>query len=80
MELSQVLEEVNSIFCKVLNKPTIILTESSTADDVDEWDSLNNIRLIAEVEQHFKVKFKLREIMKLKNVGELCTNIQKKTA
>jgi len=80
MELNQILEEVNSIFCKVLNNTAIVLTEISTAQDVDEWDSLNNIRLITEVEQHFNVKFKLREILKLKNVGELCLSVQKKIA
>jgi len=80
MELNQILEEVNNIFRKVLNNSTINLTEISTAEDVDEWDSLNNIRLITEVEQYFNVKFKLREIMKLKNVGELCTSVQTKIA
>ena len=80
MEIDQILDEVNSIFRKVLNNSTINLTTTSTAEDVDEWDSLNNIRLITEVEKHFKVKFKLREIMKLKNVGELCTGVQKKLA
>lgn len=80
MELNQILEEVNSIFCRVLNNTNIVLTEISTAQDVDEWDSLNNIRLITEVEQHFNVKFKLREILKLKNVGELCLSVQKKLA
>lgn len=80
MEIDQILDEVNSIFRKVLNNSTINLTTTSTAEDVDEWDSLNNIRLITGVEQHFNVKFKLREIMKLKNVGELCTGVQKKLA
>ena len=80
MEIDQILNEINSIFRKVLNNSTINLTTTSTAEDVDEWDSLNNIRLITEVEQHFNVKFKLREIMKLKNVGELCTGVQKKIA
>ncbi len=80
MEIDQILDEVNRIFRKVLNNSTINLTTTSTAEDVDEWDSLNNIRLITEVEKHFKVKFKLREIMKLKNVGELCTGVQKKLA
>jgi len=80
MELSQILEETNVIFIKVLNNPNIKLTTDTTASDIDEWDSLNNIKLIAEVEQHFNVKFKLREILKLKNVGELCEGVQKKIA
>lgn len=80
MELNQILEETNKIFKHVLNNPNICLTSTTTASDIDEWDSLNNIRLIADVEQHFNVKFKLREILKLKNVGELCEGVQKKIA
>lgn len=80
MELSQILEETNEIFIKVLNNPNIKLATDTTASDIDEWDSLNNIKLIADVEQHFNVKFKLREILKLKNVGELCEGVQKKIA
>ncbi len=80
MEVSQILEETNQIFRKILNNLSICLTSETTANDVDEWDSLNNIRLITAVEQHFNVKFKLREIMKLKNVGELCLGVHKKLA
>lgn len=78
MGINEILDEVTQIFRQVLNNPSITLKEDTTANDVDEWDSLNNIRLISEVEAFFNVKFKLREIMKLQNVGELCMNIQKK--
>lgn len=78
MELSDILKQINEIFCEVLNNSTIQLNENTTAEDVDEWDSLSNIRLISEVEKHFGVKFKLREILKMKNVGELCTSVNKK--
>jgi len=80
MDLSDILEQINGIFCEVLNNSTIQLNENTTAEDVDEWDSLSNIRLISEVEKHFGIKFKLREILKLKNVGELCTSVNKKIA
>ena len=80
MELSDILKQINEIFCEVLNNSTINLNENTTAEDVDEWDSLSNIRLISEVEKHFGVKFKLREILKMKNVGELCMSVNKKIA
>jgi len=80
MELSEIIKQINEIFCEVLKNSEIRLMENTTAADVDEWDSLNNIRLITEVEKHYGVKFKLREILKLKNVGELCTSVQKKLA
>ena len=51
-----------------------------SAKDVEEWDSLTNISLIAEIEKYFSIKLKLREILKLKNVGDLCDCIEKKLA
>jgi acyl carrier protein len=78
MELQEILQQVTEIFRSVLQKPELILEEDTTAADVDGWDSLSNIQLITSVEKHFGIKFKLREILKLKNVGELCTSVQKK--
>lgn len=78
MENNNLLQQLNSIFREVLNNNSISLTEETTAHDIDEWDSLSNITLITTVEKHFNVKFKLREILKLKNVGELCNLINKK--
>lgn len=80
MEIKEILNQATAIFCSVLKNPTIELNENTTAHDVDGWDSLSNIILIGEIEKHFNIKFKLREIMKMKNVGDLCTNIQKKIA
>jgi len=78
MELQEILDQVNEIFREVLKNSSIMLTQESTAADVDEWDSLTNIGLITGVEKHFGVKFKLREILKLKNVGDMCESVQKK--
>ncbi len=80
MEVNNILEQVNNIFKTVLKNETIVLNANTTANDVDGWDSLSNILLIGEVEKHFAIKFKLREILKLKNVGELCSAIQQKIA
>ena len=74
------LNDLNSIFRKELNDDSIELSREMTAADVDGWDSLTNINLIAEVEKFFSVKLKLREILKLKNVGDLCDCIEKKLA
>jgi acyl carrier protein len=78
MTTSEINTEVTNIFRTVLKNPSLELTGSTTAQDVEGWDSLSNIVLISEVEKHFDIKFKLREILKLKNVGELCDSILKK--
>ena len=70
METTELLEILNGIFRKVLKRDDITLTESTTAHDVDGWDSLTNMVLITEIENKFGVRFSFREIVKLKNVGD----------
>ncbi|MGB5989991.1 MAG: acyl carrier protein [Marinifilaceae bacterium] len=76
----ELLNELSNIFRKELNLENLELTREMSAKDVEEWDSLTNISLIAEVEKYFSIKLKLREILKLKNVGDLCDCIEKKLA
>ena len=78
METTELLEILNGIFRKVLKRDDITLTESTTAHDVDGWDSLTNVVLTTEIENKFGVRFSFREIVKLKNVGDLCRTIMNK--
>ena len=55
-----------------------MINSETTADDVDEWDSLNHTVMIVEVEKHFTVKFKLKELLGFKNVGDMCRCIKVK--
>ena len=75
METKELLEILNGIFRKVLKRDNITLTESTTAHDVEGWDSLTNMVLLTEIEKKFGVRFTFREIVKLKNVGDLCQTI-----
>ena len=79
MDTTELLEILNGIFRKVLKRDDITLTESTTAHDVDGWDSLTNMTLLSEVEKVFKIRFTFREMVKLKNVGDLCRAIADKT-
>ncbi|WP_072542531.1 acyl carrier protein [Bacteroides mediterraneensis] len=78
METKELLEILNGIFRKVLKRDNITLTESTTAHDVEGWDSLTNMVLLTEIEKKFGVRFTFREIVKLKNVGDLCQTILNK--
>ncbi|MEO7045547.1 MAG: acyl carrier protein [Ferruginibacter sp.] len=78
MKYDLILKAVNNIFIDVLDDDGIVLKDSTSADDIEEWDSLNHIQLVVAVEQHFKIKFTSSEIRKWKNVGEMCTAISKK--
>lgn len=78
MATKELLETLNGIFRKVLKRDNITLTESTTAHDVEGWDSLTNMVLLTEIEKKFGVRFTFREIVKLKNVGDLCQTILNK--
>lgn len=78
METKELLEILNGIFRKVLKRDNITLTESTTAHEVEGWDSLTNMVLLTEIEKKFGVRFTFREIVKLKNVGDLCQTILNK--
>jgi len=57
MEPRQALEEVTAIFRQVLDDESVVLRETTTADDIEGWDSLTHIQLVVAVERHFGVKF-----------------------
>jgi acyl carrier protein len=79
LQPNEVLTQVNDIFRDVLDNEDIQLTSSSTADDIEEWDSLSHIQLIVAIEKHFKIRFSTAELTSYKNVGEMVEGIQKKT-
>ncbi len=78
MDKKEILQQVNNIFIDVLEDDSIVLMEETTAEDIDEWDSLNHIQLIVAIEKHFKNRFTSMEIQSWKNVGEMCNAIQLK--
>ena len=49
--------------------------EITTAKDVEDWDSLSHITLVAAVEDEFRMKFSMKEVVEMKNVGEMVTLI-----
>lgn len=79
MNNEEILKTLDQVFCKVLKRDNITLTETTTANDVEGWDSLTNMLLISEIEKTFQPHFSFREIVRLKNVGDLCAAIARKT-
>jgi acyl carrier protein len=71
-------ETLTGIFRKVFNDQTIVLRNNLTANDVGNWDSLTHMLMIGEVENAFSIKFKLKELNKLSNVGGLIELIETK--
>ena len=79
MEMKQLYSRLNRVFQDVFDDDTIHITPRTTANDIEDWDSLEHITLIAAVERAFKMKFKMGEISAMKNVGEMASIIQSRT-
>lgn len=73
-----VLARVQEIFRDVLEDDGIILQYETTANNIPEWDSLNHIALVVNIEKQFKIQFTAKEIQDFKNVGEMCEGIFEK--
>jgi acyl carrier protein len=73
-------QRLTSVFQDVFDDDSLQIRPEMTADDIEEWDSLTHINLITAVEREFKVKFTTGEVTGMKNVGDLLSLIDKKTA
>ena len=80
MERTDILNKLNDIFIDVLDLDEISLTDVTTADDIEEWDSLSHIQLVVAVEKAFGVHFSSLDIMKWRNVGEMVDSIVRLTS
>ena len=71
MEIKDIFKDINKIFSEVFEKSDMEITEETSAKDVDEWDSLNHVLLIAAIEKHFRIKFELSDMLYIKNIGDI---------
>lgn len=75
----ELFNRVAGVIADVLTIKPASITPATTADDVESWDSLNHLRLITAVEQHFGIRLSMAEIMALENVGDLADLVQAKS-
>ena len=66
-----ILEAVQEIFRDNFDDDTLEITRATCADDIEDWDSLEQINLLTAIEKKFNIKFKLADVRNLKNVGDL---------
>lgn len=71
MTREEVFEKLNEVFRDVFDDESITVNENTTADDIEDWDSLEHINLVVAVEQCFGIKFTMGEVTGMKNVGEM---------
>lgn len=76
--MDNLLLEVQEVFRSVFDQRDLVITRESSASNVDNWDSLTHITLVAAIERRFKVRFALGELEELKNVGDLLDLVEAK--
>jgi acyl carrier protein len=80
LEKSEIVSRLTPIFRDVFDNDALVVSEGMTAADVPTWDSLSNINMIIAIEKAFSVKFSIKDVRNLKNVGELLELIKRKAA
>lgn len=75
---NNILDRIQLIFRDIFDNESLIVNRSTSAADIEDWDSLNNINLIVAIEKEFKIKFILSELVSLRNVGDMADLIVRK--
>lgn len=73
-----ILKKLEVIFRDVFDDEDIVLTNETTANDIEDWDSLAQINLLIAIKKEFKINFDLEEVSKYKNVGDIVEAVKKK--
>ena len=76
MSRAEIFEKLNEVFQDVFDDEDIEVTETTTSDDIEDWDSLEHINLIVAVEKCFGMKFNMGEVTTMKNVGAMVDIIE----
>lgn len=76
MSRDEIFTRLNEVFQDVFGDDDITVTDETTAADVEGWDSLRYITLLAAVEDEFDIEFSMGQTVKMKNVGEMVDYIE----
>lgn len=67
----EIYSRLNEVFQDVFDDDSIEVGPETTSEDIEDWDSLEHINLVAAVEQEFGIKFTMAQVVGMKNVGEM---------
>ena len=80
MNRTEIFEKLTEVFRDVFDDESIELAETTTAADIEDWDSLSHIMLLSAVEDDFGIKFDMKAVQGLKDVGAMVDLIQEELA
>lgn len=71
MTKMDIIERLTAVFRDVFDDNSIVINENTTSADIEDWDSIEHINLVGAVEDEFGLRFKMKEVSGMKNVGEM---------
>lgn len=71
MKRQDVMRKVQDIFREIFDDDELVISEDTTANDIEDWDSFEHINLVIAMEKEFSVKFPMKKVVVLNNVGEM---------
>lgn len=77
MERKEILEKLQDVYRDILDDDSIVLTEETTADDIEAWDSLTHVQIVAEIQDVFGVNFSAKEMLLWESVGDIVDALEK---
>ena len=78
MDRNEIKNQINAIFIDILDNTDIVLTDDTTASEIEEWDSLTHIQIVVAIEKHFKIRFTSKEIQSWENIGAMINSVSEK--
>ena len=80
MSKEEIFKQLDEVFQDVFDDESIHVNDTTTAADIEDWDSLEHINLVVSIEAKFGMKFNMAEVTSMKNVGEMADKIMEKTS
>ncbi len=78
MQDEQIFQKIVAVIHEVFENDSLVISRETSAEEVEEWDSMQHIRLILTVEELFEIRFSTSEVVNLQVVGDLVEQIATK--
>ena len=74
------IDQLNEIFREVLDDEDLVVSEETTAADVEDWDSMAQVQLVVEIEKRFNIRFNAGDVSAMKSVGDMVDYVRERTS
>lgn len=76
MDQKDLLQELQTMMRLLFKTPNLVIDESMSAADISQWNSLNHVILVSELEKKYNIKFSLSDMLDIRTIQDICDKIQ----